>query len=70
MGSFGRSKPISKLKTGIRAEQVNKGTIHKIIFFSRSEDKVRAAITEGMAQAKPESNGTNDLPLNPIFCKS
>ena len=30
---------------------------------------VRAAIIAGIAQANPESIGTNDLPFNPIFDK-
>ena len=55
---------------GSLAEQLMKGVRRMVIFRSRSEGRVRLAITPGTVQPKPMSMGTMLRPERPIFRRS
>ena len=66
----GKKAWVKKAYTGILAEQLMKGVKRTVIFRSRSEGRVRVAITAGTVQPKPMSIGTKLLPESPSFLKS
>ena len=55
---------------GSLAEQLIKGVSRTVIFRSRSDGRVRLAMTPGTVQPKPISMGTMLRPDRPIFRSS
>ena len=56
---------VTSAYTGSRALQEIIGRVSMVISRSRRLSMVRVAITAGIAQAKPDSIGTNALPCSP-----
>ena len=62
---FGITRWISKVYTGMRAEQLIKGATKMVVKRSCHELIVRADMMPGIAQAELEINGTTLLPFKP-----
>ncbi|CAM5502828.1 hypothetical protein RLIN73S_06181 [Rhodanobacter lindaniclasticus] len=57
--------PISSAYTGKRAEQVISGAIRMVVRRSRGSVMLRVPMMPGIAQAKLDSSGMNERPVNP-----
>ncbi len=57
--------PISNAYTGSRAEQVISGAIRMVARRSRGSWMLRVPMMPGIAQAKLDSSGMNERPVNP-----